>query len=220
MRRFFIIVLYVFMTFQFCLADMYVVIYQKDGKRQKHIATEIDSLDILEVIYNYVDMGLSVKWATTNVGANSPEEYGDYYGWGEIEAYPTNVYSGTPAVLPLTQDVANIKWGNGWRMPTVEEVEELIENTVWVWTTLNGINGAEITSNINGNKIFLPAAGNNGSNDVAIDPSYGGNYWTRSYHDYNGNGYNFWFNSSGVTWGNSKQDTWTGAGLSIRPVMP
>lgn len=125
-----------------------------------------------------VDLGLSVKWATCNVGAEKPEDLGDYYAWGETEKkteYTEDTYkhaedkdgdgdfyddlnnwedigsniSGTP------YDVARAKWGGKWRMPTVEEAEELLGKCSWEWTTVNGTNGYTVTGP-NGNSIFLP----------------------------------------------------------------
>ena len=130
--------------------------------------------------HEYVDLGLSVKWATCNMGASSPEEYGDYYAWGETETkstYDWNTYKwckgsentltkyctdsdyGTvdnKTVLDPEDDVAHVKWGGNWRMPTDAEIEELRENCIWKWTTQNGKNGYKVTSKKNGNSIFLP----------------------------------------------------------------
>lgn len=139
--------------------------------------------------HEYVDLGLSVKWATCNVGAQTPAEYGEYYAWGETR--PKTIYtwrgyrfraSGDSysdikfskynpdeildhlkkTVLDLADDVANVKWGGNWRMPTKEEIEELVWNCDWVWTTQNGVNGVKITSKVEGytdRSIFMPAAG-------------------------------------------------------------
>ena len=130
-----------------------------------------------------VDLGLSVKWATCNVGANAPEEYGGYYAWGETEEkdyydwstykycqgsdntltkYCTDSSSGTvdnKTVLDPEDDVAHVKWGGSWRMPTFSEIGELLNDCLWARTTQNGVNGYLVTSKFNGNKIFLPAAG-------------------------------------------------------------
>ena len=173
-----------------------VAIYKKDGTMVKYSYEEIDSI----VTYNYneepgvpvtppstspyeaVDLGLSVKWATFNVGATKPEEYGGYYAWGETEEkedyslstykwcngsydtmtkYCTNSSYGTvdnKTVLDLEDDVAHVKWGGDWRMPTKAELDELCNNCTWEWTALNGVNGYKVTGP-NGNNIFLPAAG-------------------------------------------------------------
>lgn len=126
----------------------------------------------LENVREYVDLGLSVKWATYNVGATKPQEYGEYYAWGETE--PKEVYDwstyqyceGTPescynlggSICGTEYDVAHVKWGSTWRMPTVEEFQELIDNCPSEWIYMNGTNGRKFTA-ANGNSIFLPAAG-------------------------------------------------------------
>lgn len=135
-----------------------------------------------------VDLGLSVKWATCNVGANKPEEYGDYYAWGETEpkdfyfwdtykycdgtynsltkytdsAYGKDGFSDNKSVLDPEDDVAHVKWGGNWRLPTKEELEELRTKCTWTSTTLNGVKGYSVTSNVDGytdRSIFLPATG-------------------------------------------------------------
>lgn len=129
-----------------------------------------------------VDMGLSVKWASHNVGALSQEEYGNFYAYGEIEPkeeytlenyqwyYPDydpwdcdewEKYFKLGATFTGTNyDVAHVKWGDLWRVPTQAEWKELIDNCDWQWTGVNGVTGAMAISRINGNRIFLPAAGN------------------------------------------------------------
>ncbi|MDE7377924.1 MAG: DUF1566 domain-containing protein [Paraprevotella sp.] len=153
-----------------------------------------------------VDLGLSVKWATCNVGASSPEEYGGYYAWGETEEksnydfstykyckgsndsmtkYCTESYSGTvdnKTVLEPGDDVAHVKWGGSWRMPTSKELNELINNCFWRWTTQNGVKGYVVTSESNGNSIFLPAAGSRW--DEIVDSSGSvGLYWSASLNE-------------------------------------
>ena len=144
--------------------------------------------------HEYVDLGLSVKWATCNVGATTPEGYGDYFAWGETEPKTTYSWStykwcnGTErtitkyctdsdygtvdnkSTLELTDDAAHVNWGGKWRMPTDDELCELISssNCTWTWTTQNGVNGYKVTSKKNGNSIFLSA-----------DDSY----WTSSIQD-------------------------------------
>ena len=132
--------------------------------------------------HKYVDLGLSVKWATCNVGATEPWEYGGYYAWGETEEkskYQWGTYKwcngnlnsitkyctdsdhdhvDNKNVLDPEDDVAHVKWGGSWRMPTKDEIEELRDNCTWQWTTLNSVNGYKVTGP-NGNSIFLPASG-------------------------------------------------------------
>ena len=113
-----------------------------------------------------VDLGLSVKWASCNVGANSPEDYGDYFAWGETtlkDKYSIDNYTfkANPTKLSLSDDAAHVNWGGDWRMPTEAEQDELRNTfyTTWTWTTQNGVDGYTVTSNTNGKSIFLPAAG-------------------------------------------------------------
>ena len=128
-----------------------------------------------------VDMGLSVEWASCNLGASRPEDYGDYYAWGETSAksrfFPPLFrykYSGKSPT-----DAAHVKLGGKWRMPTKAEFEDLINNCTMTWTILNGISGQKFVSKINGNGIFLPAAGS--WNGVSLyNAGSGGYYWSSS----------------------------------------
>lgn len=115
--------------------------------------------------HEYVDLGLSVKWATCNVGASSPSDYGDYFAWGETT--PKSEYteenhrisssigdfSGNPKY-----DAATYNWGDRWRMPTKSELEELSSKCNWIWTDVESKVGYTVVGP-NGNSIFLPAAG-------------------------------------------------------------
>lgn len=161
--------------------------------------------------YKYVDLGLSVKWATFNVGATKPEEYGDYFAWGETEpktdyywfpykyskgsystltkycnnsSYGNNGFTDTKTTLDPDDDVAHVKWGGDWRMPTQAELDELsnTDNCTWTWTTLNGVNGYLVTSKKSGHEgasIFLPAAGCRGDSSLSDAEEYGV-YWSSS----------------------------------------
>ena len=130
-----------------------------------------------------IDLGLSVKWATCNVGATSPEEFGGYYAWGETEeksTYNSSTYivDIDDTILNSEHDVVRAKWGNEWRMPTAEEMRELRDNCSWEWTTVNGIHGFKVSGN--GNSIFLPAAGfrlNDRVYDQGNNTGYG-YYWS------------------------------------------
>ncbi|MBQ9641466.1 MAG: Ig-like domain-containing protein [Bacteroidaceae bacterium] len=150
-----------------------------------------------------VDLGLSVKWATMNIGANAPEEYGDYFAWGETTAKDTYNWStykwcnespsgvtmtkyctrssyGTvdnKTILDLSDDAANANWGGTWRMPTDDELTELRTQCTWTWTTQNGTKGYKVTSKSNDNSIFLPAAGFRYGTSLS-DGS--GGYWSSS----------------------------------------
>ncbi len=169
-----------------------------------------------------IDLGLpsGTKWACCNVGASSPEGYGGYYAWGETEeksdyTYKTykywsdrdgdgygdgNEYHNIGSNISGTQyDVAHVKWGGNWRMPTKEEIRELVNKCSWKWTSLNGVNGQLVTGP-NGNSIFLPAAGIRGGTDLYFRGSYG-HYWSATlsesnsysaYDLYFGSGYSYW----------------------------
>ncbi|MBR4792197.1 MAG: Ig-like domain-containing protein [Bacteroidaceae bacterium] len=155
----------------------------------------------------YVDLGLSVNWATFNVGAIAPEGIGDYYAWGETESKSSYNWSNykycaglensltkycqdeeqgyegftdSLAILEPDDDVAHVIWGGEWRMPTHKEYQELMDKCNWVWTEVNGINGFVVTSTVPGyedNYIFLPAAGYAYGNYIEGVGDYG-DYWT------------------------------------------
>ena len=161
------------------------------------------TLEEVSATPEYVDLGLSVKWADRNVGATKPEEYGDYFAWGETapkEVYEWSTYKwcngsettltkyntvssrGTvdnKTTLELSDDAARVNWGGSWRMPTEAEQEELRANCTWTWTTQNGVNGYKVTSKSNGNSIFLPAAGYRNDSSLVSAGSYG-YYWSSS----------------------------------------
>lgn len=159
--------------------------------------------------HEYVDLGLSVKWATCNVGANKPEEYGDYFAWGETRTkkdyswkklkyckykegpitkvkfskYVGGSESGivdNKLILDPSDDAAHVNWGASWRMPTKEEQSELRERCDWKWTTQNGVDGFLVTSKINGKSIFLPAAGYRDGKDLRV-AGFCGCYWSSSF---------------------------------------
>ena len=119
--------------------------------------------------HEYVDLGLSVKWATCNVGAEKPEEYGNYYAWGETKTKGNYSESNSTTYNDdsynydiggnVSSDAARANWGGSWRLPTQDEWQELIDGCEWEWTTLNGKSGYRVTSRKNGKSIFLRAAG-------------------------------------------------------------
>ena len=193
-------------------------------------------VDAPAVEHEYVDLGLpsGTLWATFNVGASRPEDYGDYFAWGETE--PKDDYSwstyfdtkdngstfekynkngGLTELLP-TDDAATANWGRDWQIPSLEQLEELINSdyTTTERTTLNGIEGRKITSKSNGNSIFLPAAGYRYGTSLDNVGSYG-DYWSRSLHSsYSSYAYYLYFSSSNVgTSGNYRY-----YGRSVRPV--
>ena len=189
--------------------------------------------------------GKTIKWASLNFGASSAEEYGEYYAWGETEPKPKSNYSWSSyewsygsynfltkynnssiygsstvdnkTVLEADDDVAHVKLGGNWRMPTDAEWTELMNNCTWAWTTLNGIKGYRVTGKKSGytNKsIFLPAAGEWGdtySNFVGSN----GYYWSSSlYSDDPRYAYYVDFYSSHV----GRSSEVRRYGLSVRPV--
>ncbi len=139
-----------------------------------------------------VDLGLSVKWATCNLGANSPEQIGDYYAWGETttkdEYTETNYFDANYSAFTLSRktkicgtewDVAYVKLGKNWRMPTTEEIRELVNNCTWTEETMNGVHGMRGTAS-NGNSIFLPITGMFAGN--AVQSASQGCYWGGELH--------------------------------------
>lgn len=135
--------------------------------------------------HEYVDLGLSVKWATMNVGATSEKETGSYFAWGETEtkddySSETYVYTANPTTLPSSNDVASKKWGSTWRMPTSAEISELFALETKEWVTYEGVNGYKFTGS-NGKTLFLPAAGDRiASYSSPISLGRDGFYWSSS----------------------------------------
>lgn len=135
--------------------------------------------------YGWVDLGLSVMWATCNLGAEAPYERGDYFVWGNPNRYiettdnedsVKDASTDDSYVLEPIDDVASLSLGKGWRMPTVEELNELREQCTWIWTNRHGMNGYQVVG-MNGNSIFLPAAGSFNGDWISFD-GLGGFYWS------------------------------------------
>lgn len=140
--------------------------------------------------HDYVDLGLSVKWATCNVGASSPEGYGDYFAWGETRTKSSYTCRNSKTIKTKSigdiegnpkYDVARVKWCGPWRLPTMAEMYELIDECTWTWTTQGGHNGYKVTSKTNGNSIFLPAAGWRERSSL-ISAGEFGYYWSSAYN--------------------------------------
>lgn len=185
-----------------------------------------------------VDLGLSVKWSSMNLGATSPTEYGDYFAWGETylkdnyswSTYKFGTSSSGPfskyntdgsygdvdnkAVLDPEDDVAHVTLGGNWRMPTDAEWTELREQCTWTWTTQNGVNGRMVTSKTNGNSIFLPAAGFRDDTNLGAVGSYG-RYWSSSLNADNPYHARRMYFNSGNVYGSSGNRY---LGQSVRPV--
>lgn len=176
-----------------------------------------------------INLGLpsGTKWASCNIGANKPEEYGDYFSWGETTTkkeytennylyYKNNdEYVNIGADISGTQyDVARAKWGGKWRIPTKDEVEELVDNCKYEWTTLNGVKGGKFTGP-NGNSIFLPAAGFRWDGDLYLAGELG-SYWSSTQDpDSSYDAYDLYFFSGDAYWGYYDRDS----GRSVRPVV-
>lgn len=135
--------------------------------------------------HKYVDLGLSVVWATCNVGSSSSEGYGNYYAWGETSPKSRYTEYGRNAVDVIMSDdisgdsrydAARANWGASWRLPTKAEMEELKDMCEWAWTTINGHSGYKVTGP-SGRSIFLPAAGEIGG-DIKFFVGDRGVYWS------------------------------------------
>ena len=194
-----------------------------------------------------VDLGLpsGIKWASCNIGAEKPEDYGNYYAWGEVvpkenyswdtykyangtswkdpkltkyctkASYGDNGFTDNKTTLDPEDDAACANWGGSWRMPIDAEWQELKDNCTWTWTTQNGINGYRVASKTNSNSIFLPAAGCR--NDTSLSLVGGCFYWSSSLYQYGPNSaWYLYFGSGLVKWDVSSR----GSGRSVRPVCP
>ena len=196
--------------------------------------------------HEYVDLGLpsGTLWATCNIGADNPEDYGDYFAWGETSGYKSgkttfnwSTYkycngsyttmtkycnkSGYGTVdnkteLELSDDAAYVNWGANWRMPSDDQFTELINSsyTTSTWTTQNGVYGRKITSKSNGNSLFLPAAGYRSGTSLTDAGSYG-DYWSRTLDtSFPYLAYCLYSDSSGIRTGDGSRYI----GFSVRPV--
>ena len=178
-----------------------------------------------------VDLGLpsGTKWANMNIGASSPEEYGGYFAWGESEAkenftWDTYQYGSSDAdianlgfnIAGTYYDAATANWGTRWRMPTLEQYNELTSNCSSVWTTQNGKNGRKFTGP-NGNTIFLPAAGYYFNTDNYYNGSVC-TYWLSELNQGSIQNYPYYMmlSSGGV---GSVSDVSGYVGLVVRPVQ-
>ena len=203
------------------MAQSNVYAYQKDGETLELEVSNLDSISFTKPTkatqngYTWVELGLpsGLRWAAYNIGAKKPEEYGNYYAWGEIatkttydwstykyadgsydaltkycdnSSYGNNGFTDELTTLETADDAATQNWGGNWRMPTIDEWRELIDNCTWTWTTKNSVNGYEVKAT-NGNSIFLPAAGYRNDDERSSAGSYG-YYWSSSlstnYPDY------------------------------------
>ena len=219
--------------------------FQVEGKEfvagKAYAYTLTDGEKFAKPIPKYaVDLGLpsGTLWADRNVGARYPEDYGNYFAWGETEPkdyyswgtykwcngtetsitkYCTKDSNGTvdnKTILDLEDDAAYVNMGSAWRIPTYAEQRELINECTWEWTTLNGVNGRKVTGP-NGNSIFLPAAGIRG-NDIFVNVGSTGYYWSSMLNsDYPVFGNNLILEAGQYTW--STFVRWEGQ--SVRAVV-
>ena len=182
--------------------SMYV--YLSGGDVKYFLISEVDSVVFTEVSgassddstnssdttyingYAAVDLGLSVLWATCNIGADSPEDYGDYFAWGETETKDTfNIDTSVTYHVSMSDisgnaeyDAATANRGGSWRMPTYDEMKELVDSCTWTWTVNSLVYyGYKVTSNVNGNSIYLPAANFLYETSFSVPIPYG-SYWS------------------------------------------
>ncbi len=190
--------------------------------------------------HDYIDLGLpsGTLWATCNVGASSPEEFGGYYAWGETSTkagywwhtykfcvgnndhkllkycsnriYGNNYFTDNLTTLEPCDDAATINWGSDWCTPTIEQFDEIVNNCTWTWTTCNKVKGCEVKGP-NGNSIFFPAAGSKGAQNDC------GYYFSKTCENpkYNSRALILYFKSTTVT---TKINCPRKSGNPIRPV--
>jgi len=216
------------------LSAQTVNVHFKNGQTIQYSSNNVDYVDFSTKAPDptvsagaVVDLGLSVYWCSCNVGAESPEEYGDYYAWGETKpksSYSQNNYSYYDKdktqyinigddIAGTEYDAATVNLSSDWRMPSKTEMEELVSKCEWEWTQINGINGYKVTGP-NSNSIFLPAAGYKVYGDMGKKNEWL-EYWTSTLRpNLNVNAYDL-LKTSG-SYSISSLERWYG--LSIRPV--
>ena len=184
-----------------------------------------------------IDLGLpsGTKWACCNVGATTPEAYGGYYAWCETEEKSTynwsnykywtdnngdgsvdeNEVTNLGSDIAGTQyDVAHVKWGGSWVMPSLDQIKELVYNCTYSWTTMNGVQGCKFTGP-NGSSIFLPAEGYRWNDGLINNGNYG-YYWSSTRHpSYSGRAFDLYFTSNSAGW---RYNYRLYDGRSVRPV--
>lgn len=193
--------------------------------------------------HEYVDLGLpsGTLWATCNLGASKPEDYGDYFAWGEIRPkanYNLDTYKYTKGIsdkltkycnkrsygrlfftdnlieLQVCDDPATANWGNDWQTPSEAQWNELRDNTTLHWTTHNDVKGWLFTSKKNGGSLFLPAAGGYKERNCNYVGNHG-NYWSSSLYTFSP--YNAWcLGFDSIRFSMCPYDR--NCGLSVRPV--
>ena len=213
---------------------------QRHAKTSKNRKAKTEKTSPKPAANKYIDLGLpsGTLWATMNVGASKPEDYGDYFAWGETKpkqnygwstykwcngAYDKQIKYCTKSdygrvddktELDLADDAAYVNWGPQWRMPSKAQQDELRSECKWQWTTRNGVNGYLVTSKRNSASLFLPAAGFRYEGKLYY-AGKGGDYWSRTLNVGDpSNAYRLYFDSVDVDWGgNGRYD-----GRSVRAV--
>lgn len=188
-----------------------------------------------------VDLGLSVLWASCNVGADVPEDYGSYFAWGETEEKGSYTMATYKYVRDLdgdgeyydddanwinigsnisgtSYDVAHVKWGGSWRMPTSDEIKELFNNCHWEWTSQNGVKGIKFFG-LYDSTIFLPAAGHRFEEEVYDRGSKYVKYWSGTLDENNScEAYGLYFYWSSWGWKYGCHSSFRYNGFPVRPV--
>lgn len=202
-----------------------IIVRLASGDNVQYDLDDIVSIDFESEAHRSVDLGLSVRWAACNVGADAPEALGNLYAWGEVARkrdyaeenyryYSNGEYQniGVNICGSIQYDVARLLWGEPWRLPTRGEVRELMEKCQWVADTLNNVAGYRITGP-SGRSIFLPSAGCQTGKERE-EVGTGGYYWTGSLNtQMPSSAYNLNFQGYDGEWTASRA-----YGFSIRPV--
>jgi hypothetical protein len=183
---------------KFYLAGLMIMTLTLSVCAQGTANTAGNDVEKYKIIAPAVDLGLSVKWASWNVGAVKPEEYGGYFGWADPTGLKTSrSNSDYPNANPpqnicgTEYDAAHVHWGGSWRLPTREEQLELVNACTWTHTSLNRIQGYRVTGP-NGNSIFLPAAGGRIGMEIMYRVS-GADFWSGNLSSNTDEAYYMWF---------------------------
>lgn len=226
------------------------VLHMKDGTTQRLAFNQFRAVVISDMITesdSVVDLGLSVKWRNRNYGSAEISDYGTLVGWGDPtglhhEQYHTSTYGAynsnknnvlgyygglSPAdhIAGTSIDIAHVKMGDCWQLPTMEQCQELINKCRWMWIRYRGAEGVKVVGP-NGNSIFLPAAGMRRGEKMTSAVNEFGGYWTDSwYGNYSGSssatkGEMSWALAFGITGGGyyKLNGYYRYSGLCIRPV--
>lgn len=213
-----------------------MVVNLSDGKTVEFDVSRVNNVEFMEI--DFVDLGLpsGTLWATRNVGASAPSQYGGYFAWGETQtkntySWETYQLSGGSSstvtkycsadgltYLQPEDDAATANWGVEWQMPSLELCQELCNSnyTTTEWTQVNGVDGMKVTSLVNGKSIFLPAVGFRKDTDLK-NVGLVGNYWTSSKSSSDLNAYELYISSSQTTMYMNNVAS-RSLGMAIRPV--